>query len=68
MQIEEINNKKKIGNNLPKRTTSRRKTGLDIAKEIKSSIQSEFPGMPDAYALNLAVFLTKEQLKNREVL
>lgn len=65
MQIEEINNnKKKIGSNFQKRTTNRSRTGLDVAEQIKGSILEQYPGLPDAYAMSLAVLLTKEQLKN----
>lgn len=63
MQIDEIrNNKKKIVNNFSKHV-SRVKTGLDVAEKIKGSILEQYPGLPDAYAMSLAVLLTKEQLK-----
>lgn len=64
MQVDGISkNKNKIENNLDKRS-NKIKTGLDVAEKIKGSILEQYPGLPDAYAMSLAVLLTKEQLKN----
>ena len=66
IEFERVENLKKQGSTVKKELLSseRKKTGLDVAKEVKKAIQKEYPDFPDAHAMQLAVMLTKESLKN----
>ena len=42
---------------------AKEKTGMDVAQTIKDFIKNEYPDLPEAHAMRLAVLLTKQQFK-----
>lgn len=63
MQIDGIDNSKKRSLKNTEKPDDR-KTALDVAKEVKGFIKTEYPSMADSHAMRLAVLLTKVQTKD----